>query len=45
MRAKAERLGMVQAPEGDAAAAMAAAIKAYNYLIEAQKKRLLVQPV
>ena len=43
MRAKAERLGMVQAPVGDAKAAMEAAKKAFATLTEAQKKKLLVQ--
>ena len=43
MRAKAERIGMVQAPAGDRKAAMTAAVKAFKTLTEAQKKKLLVQ--
>ena len=43
MRAKAERIGMVQAPAGDRKAAMTAAVKAFKTLTETQKKKLLVQ--
>lgn len=44
LRKKAERLGLVQAPAGDDAAALATAIKTYAYLTAAEKKRLAVRP-
>jgi hypothetical protein len=41
---RGERLGMVLAPEGDAAAAMTAADARFNYLTPTHQQRLMVRP-